>query len=333
MMNKDRNVKLSVLDLVPVLQGKTHLESIQNSLSLARNVEQWGYERFWISEHHNTESLVSSATPLLIGYIAENTKTIRVGSGGVMLPNHAPLVVAEQFGTLATLYPNRIDLGLGRAPGTDQRTARALRRERVESVHDFPRDIQELQHYFSQASIDGPVRAIPGVGLEVPIYILGSSTFSAQLAAQMGLPYAFASHFAPNLLIEALDIYQNQFKISSQLANPYSMAAVNVIIGDTNEEAEKLATSMKMFFLNVVRRDRNPLLPPTDRMDEVWNPLEKAQVEQMLYFSFVGDKEKVENQLRGFVRQTGVDELIVVSYIYDHNKRLKSYQSLSELNI
>lgn len=323
----------SVLDLVAVLQGYSHLNAMENSLSLAQHVENLGFKRFWIAEHHNAGSVVSSATSLLISYVAQGTKTIRVGSGGVMLPNHAPLIVAEQFGTLATLYPGRIDLGLGRAPGTDQITARALRRDRVETVHDFPKDVKELQHYFSKSGAHSPIRAIPGFGLEVPLYILGSSTFSAHLAAQLGLPYAFASHFAPSQLQNALPIYRDEFKPSDQLAKPYAMAAVNIIIGETDEEAEFLASSTKMFLLNVLRNRRIPLAPPVKSMQGVWNPLEEAQTNKMLQYTFVGSKETVRKQIEKFVAQTQVDELIVVSYIYDHQKRLRSFELLSEIEI
>lgn len=332
-MISPQEVVYSVLDLVPVLQGNTHLNAMENCLSLAQHVEQWNYERFWIAEHHNTGSVVSSATPLLIGYVAQGTKSIRVGSGGVMLPNHAPLIVAEQFGTLATLYPDRIDLGLGRAPGTDQITARALRRDRVETVHDFPKDIQELQYYFSKAGAHSPVRAIPGFGLEVPMYILGSSTFSAHLAGELGLPYAFASHFAPSQLHHSLPIYREKFKPSEQLKKPYTIAGINVIIGETDEEAEFLATSTKMFMLNVIRNRRNPLPPPVKSMRGVWNAVEEAQTNHMLEHSFIGSKETVRKKLEKFVSETQIDELIVVSYIYDHEKRLQSYQSLSEIEI
>lgn len=323
-----------MLDLVPVISGSSHLQSMQNSLSLAQKVESLGYKRFWISEHHNTASLVSSATPLLIGYIAGGTKSIRVGSGGVMLPNHAPLVVAEQFGTLATLYPNRIDLGLGRAPGTDQRTAKALRRERVETVHDFPKDVMELQLYFSEGSLNNTgVRAIPGEGLEVPLYLLGSSLFSAQLAAQLGLPYAFASHFAPTHLFDALGTYYQNFEPSKQLRKPYSMAAVNVIIGETDAEAQILANSMRLFVLNIIRNSRNPLVAPPESMEGLWTPMEEMHAAQMMHYSFIGSKETVAKKLQEFVDATRVDELIIVSYIYDHQKRLRSYEWLSEINL
>lgn len=326
------NIPFSVLDLVPVIQGSTHKTAMENSLALAKHVEKLGYKRFWISEHHNAESLVSSATPLLIGYVAENTKTIRVGSGGVMLPNHAPLIVAEQFGTLATLYPDRIDLGLGRAPGTDQVTARALRRERTETVNDFPNDVQELQQYFSKANKNSLVRAIPGEGLEVPLYLLGSSTYSAQLAGTLGLPYAFASHFAPTHLHEALSLYHSNFETSKQLAKPYSMACINVVVADSDEEAEYLSTSMKLFMLNIIRNTRSPLPSPVKSMNELWNPMEEAQISKMMQYSFVGSKETVRKKLVNFISETRVDELITVAHIHDQPARLRSFELLSKIN-
>ncbi len=325
------NIPFSVLDLVPVIQGSSHKTAMENSLALAQHVEKWGYKRFWISEHHNAESLVSSATPLLIGYVAENTKTIRVGSGGVMLPNHAPLIVAEQFGTLATLYPNRIDLGLGRAPGTDQVTARALRRERTETVNDFPNDVQELQQYFSKTNQHSLVRAIPGDGLEVPLYLLGSSTYSAQLAGALGLPYAFASHFAPTHLHDALRLYHSNFETSKQLAKPYTMACINVVVADTDEEAEYLATSMKLFMLNIIRNTRSPLPPPVESMNGLWSPMEEAHISQMMQYTFVGSKETVHKKLVSFISETRVDEMITVAHIHNQESRLKSFELLAQL--
>lgn len=335
-MNKEENIiniPFSVLDLVPVIQGSTHKRAMENSLALAKHAESLGYKRFWISEHHNAESLVSSATPLLIGYVAENTKTIRVGSGGVMLPNHAPLIVAEQFGTLATLYPDRIDLGLGRAPGTDQLTARALRRERTETVNDFPNDVQELQQYFSKANKNSPVRAIPGEGLEVPLYLLGSSTYSAQLAGALGLPYAFASHFAPTHLHEALGLYHSNFEASKQLSKPYTMACVNVVVADTDEEAQYLSTSMKLFMLNIIRNTRAPLPPPVESMIKLWSPMEEAHISKMMQYTFIGSKETVRKKLVNFISETRVDEIITVAHIYDQKARLKSFELLAQLKI
>lgn len=325
-----QNIKLSVLDLVPVTRGNTNLKAFQNSLDLAQHVEKWGYERFWISEHHNTESLASSATVILLGYIAQGTQSIRIGSGGIMLPNHAPLVVAEQFGTLATLYPNRIDLGLGRAPGTDQVTARALRRSRSESVQDFPNEVQELQQYFSENNQDELVRAIPGEGLDVPIYLLGSSTFSAQLAGMLGLPYAFASHFAPTHLFNALSLYKESFKASSQLQQPYTIAGVNVFAADTDEEAERIATTHFQFALGIISGVRQPIPPPVDSMEGRWSDSQQAMVQQMMKFTFIGSEETIRKKLSKFVEETVVNELIVVSNIYDHQARLRSYELLSK---
>jgi luciferase family oxidoreductase group 1 len=298
---------------------------------LAQYVESLGFERFWISEHHNMESLVSSATPILIGHIAQGTKTIRVGSGGVMLPNHSPLIVAEQFGTLETLYQGRIDLGLGRAPGTDQLTAKALRRNRSETVHDFPRDILELQTYFSKDNNKAAVRAIPGEGLKIPLYLLGSSTFSAQLAGAKGLPYAFASHFAPTHLHEALRLYHQNFEASEQCKSPYAIACVNVIAAETDEKARFLETSLQQLALGIIRNTRRPLPPPVANMDGIWNVMEKAQIQQMMHYSFVGSKETIKAQLADFIEATRVNEIMVVSHIFDHRARLKSYEILSSL--
>ncbi|GGW24543.1 hypothetical protein GCM10007383_06350 [Arenibacter certesii] len=323
--------KFSVLDLVPVAEGATHQQSMAKSLELAQHVEQLGFGRFWISEHHNMDTLVSSATPILIGYIAQGTQSIRVGSGGVMLPNHAPLVVAEQFGTLETLYPGRIDLGLGRAPGTDQLTAKALRRDRPETVHDFPRDIGELQTFFSLDNKNAAVRAIPGEGLDIPIYLLGSSTFSAQLAGLKGLPYAFASHFAPTHLHDALSLYHQNFQPSKQSATPYTIACVNVIAAETDENAKFLATSLQQLALGIIRNTRKPLPPPVKSMDGLWHELEQTQIQKMMHYSFVGSKETVQKQLESFVEATRVDEVMVVSHIHNHKDRLRSYEILSEI--
>ncbi|WP_299779304.1 LLM class flavin-dependent oxidoreductase [uncultured Formosa sp.] len=326
-----KNIKFSVLDLVPITKGNTQQQAMHNALDLAQHTEALGYTRYWISEHHNMDSLVSSATVVLLAYIAQGTSKIRVGSGGIMLPNHAPLVVAEQFGTLETLYPGRIDLGLGRAPGTDQRTAMALRRDRQESVQDFPNNIQELQHYFTNEDLGEPVRAIPGEGLNVPIYLLGSSTFSADLAAKKGLPYAFASHFAPSQLFEALHIYNNQFEPSSVLQKPYSMACVNVIAADTDEEAQVLATSLFQLAMGIITNVRRPLQPPVTSMDGVWNEQQQAMINNMLHYTFIGSKATIEKDISEFVLKTQVQELIVVSHIYDHDARKKSYKILSEV--
>ena len=324
-----QNIQLSILDLVPVTAGSTAAESFRNSVDLARNAEAFGYNRFWMSEHHNMEGVASSATVVLIGHVAGKTKSIRVGSGGIMLPNHAPLVVAEQFGTLATLYPNRIDLGLGRAPGTDQQTSRALRRSMSDSVEQFPANVVELQNYFTNEN-PGSVKAVPGKGLDVPIWILGSSTYGAQLAGMLGLPYAFASHFAPTLLETAIQVYRDHFKPSDALQKPYVMAGVNVVAADTTEEAKRLATSLYAFFLNVVRGTSNPLAAPPKNLDALWNDAERAAVLQMLKYNFVGSKELVGKQLDEFIQRTQVDELMVVSNIFDHQARIRSYELLAQ---
>jgi len=326
-----KDIPFSVLDLVPSVEGKDHKTSMRYSLELAQHIEALGYHRIWISEHHNTESLLSSATPIIMGYIAQGTSTIRVGSGGIMLPNHVPLVVAEQIGTLATLYPNRIDLGLGRAPGTDQITAKALRRDKMETVNDFPREVQEVQHYLDDRLEEAPVRAIPGEGTKVPIYMLGSSPFSAQLAAALGLPYVFASHFAPAHLMDALALYRERFKISKQLQAPYTMAGINVVVADTDEEAEYLATSGYRFKLNIIKNNRVPLPPPVKSMEDMWNVLEEAQVKNMAKYSFIGSKETVRKGLEKFIDKTGVDELIISTYIHNQDKKLHSFKLLSEL--
>ena len=325
-----KDISFSILDLVPVVSGNTIAQSFKNSLSLAQKAEQYGFKRFWMSEHHNMEGVASSATVVLIGYIAGNTTTIRVGSGGIMLPNHAPLVVAEQFGSLETLYPERIDLGLGRAPGTDHFTTMALRRDMKGTVDDFPANVLELKKYFSHDN-SGKVKAVPGNGLEVPIWLLGSSTYSAQLAGMLGLPFAFASHFAPALLHNAIKLYRDNFQPSDTLKQPYVMACVNVIAANTNEEADHLATSLYTFFLNVVRGTSYPLQQPVDDMDAVWNEGEEHAVKQMLAYSFIGGADKVTNGLQKFLDTTQVDEIMVVSNIFDHSARLRSYEIIAQI--
>jgi len=325
------DIDLSVLDLVTITAGSTPAEAMKNSLDLAQHTEGWGYNRFWLAEHHNMKSIASTATAVLIGYIAGGTSKIRVGSGGVMLPNHAPLIVAEQFGTLESLYPGRIDLGLGRAPGTDQVTAMALRRNLHGSVDEFPNNVAELQSYLAPAEPGTRVRAVPGEGLQVPIWLLGSSTFSAQLAGMMGLPFAFASHFAPTLLDTALKIYRDSFRPSASLAAPKVMACVNVVAADTDEEANKLATSLYLFALGVVRGASMPLQAPVEDLDEYWDGSERYAVQQMFRYSFVGGPETLQKDLQSFIDQTQVDELMVVSHIYEHTARLRSYEILSRL--
>lgn len=322
-----KNIPLSILELATITEGGSPQISFQWSRELAQNAEKWGYHRFWLAEHHNMESVASSATVVLIGYIAANTKTIRVGSGGIMLPNHAPLIVAEQFGTLESLYPGRIDLGLGRAPGTDAVTSYALRRNE-QAAFRFPQNVREIQTYFSIENRDSKVRAIPGEGLDIPIWILGSSTDSAHLAAAMGLPYAFASHFAPRALFEAREIYFNQFKPSNQLSEPYFMPCVNVIIADTNEEANLMATSVQKLFLGIITNQRGPLQPPDPAFEMI--PEARAALDQMTRYTFVGDQKTVAKQVAEFCELTQADELMIVSHIYDHESRLKSFRLLKE---
>ncbi len=324
--------QLSILDLAFVPAGSTPGEALKRSLDLAQHAERWGYHRFWLAEHHNMIGIASAATSVVIGYIAGGTKTIRVGAGGVMLPNHAPLVIAEQFGTLASLYPGRIDLGLGRAPGTDQETVRALRRN-IESANRFPNDVVELQHYFEPAEPGQKVQAVPGAGLKVPLWILGSSLYGAQLAAVLGLPYAFASHFAPAALMEAIELYRREFEPSAQLAEPYVAAGVNVFAADTDAEATRLFTSVQQQFVNLVRGKPGQLQPPIDDIDVYWSPAEEAQASSMLSCSFVGSTETVRSGLHQFIARTGVDELIVASAFYDHNARLRSYELLASLAV
>ncbi len=323
-------IPLSVLDLAPITEGNTAATSFTNSLDLARRAEQLGYHRYWLAEHHNMDSVASSATALLIGFIAGGTKTIRVGSGGIMLPNHAPLAVAEQFGTLASLYPGRIDLGLGRAPGTDPVTAAALRRGRMETVEDFPRDIQTLQQLFSAENRDAKVRAIPGEGLDIPIWILGSSTDSAMLAALFGLPYAFASHFAPAQFLRAIDIYRETFRPSPYLDKPYTMACVNVIAADTNEAAEFLSTSLLQLLKGIVTGKRRPLPPPVTNINDLLTDDVRPLVNQMMHYSFIGNGQTVLNGITKFQQESEVDEIMVTSHIYDHGARVHSYEVLKE---
>lgn len=333
-MKRLADIGLSVLDLVPINTGETASDALRKSLALAQHVEALGYRRYWVAEHHNMPGVASSATSVVIGHLAGGTKSIRVGAGGVMLPNHAPLVIAEQFGTLASLYPGRIDLGLGRAPGTDQLTAHALRRDLVGNAEDFPALVAELRGYFAPegtAPALRGVRAVPGTGLDVPIWLLGSSDYSAHLAAQLGLPFAFASQFAPQHLLPALQLYRDRFQPSEVLDRPYAMAGVNVYLADSDAQAQKLSTSHKQQFLNLIRGFRKPLPPPVDRMDDIWSFSERAIVEAQLAASFVGSPERVRDGLDSFLEKTDVDELIVNSAIYDHDARLNSYRLLAEL--
>lgn len=326
------NVVLSVLDLAPIVAGGTAAESLRRTLDLAQHAERWGYRRYWLAEHHNMPGIASSATSLVIGHVAAGTEKIRVGSGGIMLPNHAPLVIAEQFGTLESLFPGRIDLGLGRAPGTDMRTARALRRNLGTGGDDFPELLQELRAYFDPSL--GPftpgVRAIPGEGLNLPIWLLGSSGFSAQLAARLGLPFAFASHFAPEYLLPALELYRTGFQPSREWEKPYVMIGINVIAADTEEEARRLATSPLQQFLNIVRGRTGQLQPPVDSMDGIWTEQEKAMVESMLRYAIIGDRDTIRRKLPEFLAETQADEVIATCQIYDHAARLRSYEILAE---
>jgi luciferase family oxidoreductase group 1 len=325
-------IPFSVLDLSPICQGGTAADAFRNTLALAQATERLGYQRYWLAEHHNMPGIASAATAVVIGHVAAGTKTIRVGSGGIMLPNHAPLVIAEQFGTLASLFPGRIDLGLGRAPGTDMRTARALRRNLSGSDDSFPQDVMELMSYFQAPAADGPremgaaVRAVPGAGLDVPVWILGSSLFGAELAALLSLPYGFASHFAPDYLMQALDIYRSRFKPSAHVQKPHAMACIGVFAADTDAEARRLFTSLQLQFLSLRRGAPGPLPPPLDSMEGHWSPQEQAMVEHSLRYAVVGSPATVERGIAEFLAMTQVDELMVTAQIYDHAARVKSYE-------
>jgi luciferase family oxidoreductase group 1 len=321
-----------VLDLSPIVEGGDAAQALRNTLDLARHVEDWGYRRYWLAEHHNMDGVASSATAVLVGHVAGGTKTMRVGSGGVMLPNHAPLVVAEQFGTLATLYPGRIDLGLGRAPGTDGLTMRALRRQMDTDGEDsFVQDVQELQAYLDDPRPGQPVRAVPGMGTKVPIWLLGSSLYSAQVAALLGLPFAFASHFAPALLLPALEAYRSRFRPSPTLARPHAMVGVNVICADGDAEAGRLATSLYLRFLGMYRGRRGPLPRPVASMEGLWSDGERAGVERMLAVSAIGAPDTVCRGLESIIEATQADELIVAAAVHDHDARLRSYELLAAL--
>jgi luciferase family oxidoreductase group 1 len=321
---------LSILDLAPVPEGATPGDALRRSRALAQHAERLGYNRFWLAEHHNMTGIASAATAVAICYVAGGTTTIRVGSGGIMLPNHSPLVIAEQFGTLAELYPGRIDLGLGRAPGTDQRTWRALRRDPA-AAERFPQDVLELQALLGPVQPGQAIRAVPGADTNVPLWILGSSLFGAQLAAALGLPYAFASHFAPEALLPALRTYRETFRPSHQLARPYAMVGCNVIAADTDAEAKRLFTSAQQSFTNMLRNARGKLPPPIDDIDDYWLPHEKAQASAMLARSFVGSADTVRRGLERFIAETAADELMVASAIYDQDARLRSYEILAEV--
>jgi luciferase family oxidoreductase group 1 len=322
---------ISVLDLATIVEGETPADAFKRSLVLAQHAERLGYKRYWFAEHHNMESVASAATAVLIGYVAGGTATIRVGSGGVMLPNHAPLIIAEQFGTLASLYPGRIDLGIGRAPGTDPVTSYALRRSLKSDVDEFPNDVIELINYLGPRDENARVRAIPGEGTQVPVWLLGSSTYSAQLAAMLGLPFAFASHFAPTYLMEALELYRGSFKPSRFLEKPYALACVNVVAAGTNEQANYLATSFYQMALGMIRNKRRPLPPPIASMDGIWTEQERAAIEQMTHYAFVGDPQKIKSGIENFLTTTQVDELMITSHIYDLSAKISCYELVASL--
>ena len=328
---KLRDIPYSILELATVARDSNVKETFDRSLDLAQKAEVLGYNRFWLAEHHNMLSIASVATSVLIGYIAGGTSKIKVGSGGIMLPNHSPLIVAEQFGTLGTLYPNRIDLGLGRAPGTDQVTAQEIRSDRMKSVFKFPEEVKKIQNYFSAENTKAQVRATVAEGVNVPVYILGSSTDSAQLAAEQGLPYVFASHFAPAQLHQALSIYHNNFKPSKFLKEPYTMAGVNIIAADTTAKAEKISTSLIKMMLGVMSGNIDYMQPPEEFTNEHKEILAHPGFQRMLKYAFIGDAKTVKEKTNAFIQETGVNEIIAVSHIYDHNDRLRSFEIFSEI--
>ena len=321
-------VALSILDLVRVTLEADARRALDHARDLAAHAERWAYRRFWVAEHHNMPGIASAATSVVIAHIASGSQRIRVGAGGIMLPNHAPLVIAEQFGTLARLYPDRIDLGLGRAPGTDQTTAQALRRSFV-GADTFPQDVLELQAYLAPVQPGQRIQAVPAAGTNVPLWILGSSTYGAQLAAALGLPYAFASHFAPEQLLPALDIYRRQFKPSAQLERPYAMVGVNIIAAPTDHEARRLATTQQMSFTNIFRGARGLSQPPIDDIESYWTHTEKLQAMRMLARSIIGTPETIKAGIDALVAETGADELMIVSDVYDHALRLRSFELIA----
>jgi luciferase family oxidoreductase group 1 len=318
-------IPFSILDLAPITEGSDAARSFRNSLDLAQHGERWGYNRFWLAEHHGMPGIASAATSVLIAHVAGGTSRIRVGAGGIMLPNHSPLVIAEQFGTLESLFPGRIDLGLGRAPGSDHVTARALRRNLASDADEFPQDVMELLDYFADAP-RRQVRAVPGAGLDVPVWILGSSTFGAQLAAALGLPYAFASHFAPQMMMQAIEIYRATFRPSAQLDKPHVMLGFNVFAADSDEEAHLLATSMQQAFVNLRSGRPTRLQPPREGYLDNLGPAERGMLDQVLSCSAIGARGTVAAQLEAFIARTGADELMITSQIFDHAKRLRSYE-------
>ena len=323
-------IPLSILDLAPIVEGGTAADSFAHSLDLAQHGERWGYNRFWLAEHHGMPGIASAATSVLMCHVANGTSTIRIGAGGIMLPNHSPLVIAEQFGTLASLFPGRIDLGLGRAPGSDHTTARALRRNLASDADEFPQDVVELMDYFA----DSPrrqVRAVPGAGLDVPVWILGSSLFGAQLAAALGLPYAFASHFAPQMMMQAIELYRATFRPSAQLDKPYVMLGFNVFAADTDAEAHFRATSMQQAFINLRSGRPTRLKPPVEGYLDLLSPPERSMLDSVLSCSAIGSPATVSAQLKAFIERTGADELMVTSQIFDHAARLRSYEITADI--
>lgn len=330
-MKSLKNTPLSVLDLSPILSGGTAADAFHRSLDLAQHAEKRGYNRYWLAEHHSMPGIASAATSVVIGYVAGGTSKIRVGSGGIMLPNHAPLVIAEQFGTLASLYPGRIDLGLGRAPGSNQATARALRREIAEDGSEFPRQLNELRAFLQPVDGEAQVQAIPGEGLDIPIWLLGSSSYSAQLAGHLGLPFAFAGQFSPDYMLTALQLYRQTFRPSEVLDAPYAMVGVNIFAAPTQEEALHLATSQQQMHLSLVRGRPGKLPPPVDNMDDSWLPHERVSVESMLRASIIGNAVSVKEKLQEFLATTQADEIIINTMIYDHAARVRSYEIVADI--
>ena len=324
-------IPFSILDLAPITEGSTAADSFRNSLDLAQHGERWGYNRFWLAEHHGMPGIASAATAVLMSHVANGTSTIRIGAGGIMLPTHSPLVIAEQFGTLASLFPGRIDLGLGRAPGSDHTTARALRRNLASDADEFPQDVVELMDYFAGSS-RRQVRAVPGAGLEVPVWILGSSLFGAQLAAALGLPYAFASHFAPQMMMQAIEIYRATFRPSAQLDKPYVMLGFNVLAADTDAEAHLRATSMQQAFVNLRTGNPTKLKPPVEGYLDLLGPAERGMLDSVLSCTAIGSPATVAHQLKAFIERTGADELMITSQIFDHKARLRSYEITADIH-
>lgn len=330
-MTSKKNIPYSVLELAPVAEGSSPREALQHSLDLARQAEQFGYTRFWVAEHHNMPNVASAATPVIIGYLAQGTTSIRIGSGGVMLPNHSPLIVSEQFGTLASLFPGRIDLGLGRAPGTDQLTAREIRSDRMVAVHDFPNEVKKIRQYFSADNRNSTVRSFVSEGTDVPVWILGSSTDSAYLAASQGLPYAFASHFAPAQLLAALEIYLENFQPSPQLDKPYVMVCSQVIAAETDEEAERQATTLKRLILGIITGRRELMQPPGDpSQTSAWGIFQR-EIDQMLTYALIGGRDSIGENLKAFLELTQADEIMITSHIFDHQTRVESFKIFSEI--